>query len=271
MSRIAAVMQRLRDERRTGLVAFVTAGYPSAELTPALVQALADGGADLIEIGIPFSDPLADGATIQQAGFAALSGGMTPAGCLEAVRAVRARGVGAPLLLMGYYNNVLAYGQDAFCRDLAAAGGDGLIVTDLPPEEAEDLHQACVRHDLDLIFLVAPTSTDERIDQAARLGSGFIYCVSLTGVTGARQHLPANLPAFLQRVRSRTSLPLAVGFGISNRSQVEQLSGLADAVVVGSAVINALDRAAPGDEVTALREFAAELSGRRPAQPTISR
>jgi tryptophan synthase alpha subunit len=267
MSRIPATMQRLRSEGRTGFIPFVTAGYPRADVTADLVIALIEGGADIVEIGIPFSDPLADGVTVQRAGFSALAGGMTPSGCIDVIRQVRARGVETPLLLMGYYNSVLAGGQDEFCRQVAAAGGDGLIVVDLPPEEANDLHQACVANGLDLIFLLAPTSTDERIEHVARLGSGFIYCVSLTGVTGARSEVAAGLPAFLERVRSKTRLPLAVGFGISTREHVEQVGRYSDAVVVGSAVINALDRAPAGAQADALRAYAAELSGRYP-EPT---
>lgn len=264
MSRISQVFANLKAAGRTGLIPYVTAGYPAHDVTPDLVQALVEGGADLIEIGVPFSDPLADGATIQQAGFSALAGGMTPAGCIDIIRQVRARGIETPLLLMGYYNNIVAYGQDAFCRDLAAAGGDGMIVVDLPPEEAEELRRLCVANSLDLIFLLAPTSTDDRIELAAQLGSGFIYCVSVTGVTGARTSLSASLPAFLERVRARTSLPLAVGFGISTRQHVEQLEGQADAVAVGSAVISTIDRAPRGGEAAALRAFAAELMGRQP-------
>ncbi|MCX6020542.1 MAG: tryptophan synthase subunit alpha, partial [Chloroflexi bacterium] len=216
---------------------------------------------------VPFSDPLGDGPTVQRAGFAALTNGVTPAACIEAVRQIRARGVTVPLLLMGYVNNVLSYGQEAFCRDLADAGGDGFIIVDLPPEEAEDLRQTCGLLGLDLIFLLAPTSTETRIEQVARLASGFIYCVSLNGVTGARSQISAGLPAFLERVRAHTSLPLAVGFGISTREHVEQLTGLADAVVVGSAVINTADRAPRGTEAAALRAYVESLS-RRHAEPT---
>ncbi|MBI4496766.1 MAG: tryptophan synthase subunit alpha [Chloroflexi bacterium] len=265
MGRITDAFHRMKTEGRTGLVTYLTAGFPHPDLTPALVAAMEEGGADLIELGIPFSDPLADGTTIQRANFAALRQGVTPWTCLEVVREVRRRGVQAPLLLMGYYNPVLAYGQEDFCRDAAAAGVDGLIIVDLPPEEGDDLRRAAGAHGLDLICLVAPTSTDDRIARLVELASGFIYCVSVAGVTGARQELPPTLPAFLERVRSRTHLPLAVGFGIASRRQVEQVGAAADAVVVGSALIDVLERAPHGQEVQQVRQFVAELAG-RPAE-----
>ena len=180
MGRIERAFQRLQAEKRTGLVTYLTVGFPHPDLTPGLVAAMEEGGADLIELGIPFSDPLADGTTVQRANFAALQQGVTPRTCLEVARAVRQRGVHVPLLLMGYYNPVLAYGQEDFCRDAAAAGVDGLIVVDLPPEESDELRRVARVCGLDLICLVAPTSTDERIARMAGQASGFLYCVSLT-------------------------------------------------------------------------------------------
>lgn len=265
MGRIAKAFERIRAENRSGLITYLTAGFPNPDLTPGLVEAMTAAGADLIELGVPFSDPLADGATIQRANFAALAQGVTPWTCLDIVREARRRGVQVPILLMGYYNPILAYGQDAFCRDASAVGVDGLIVVDLPPEEGIELRQRASAYGLDVICLLAPTSTDERIARLAAQATGFIYCVSLTGVTGARQELPAALPAFLDRVRSRTSLPLAVGFGISSRRQVEQVGQIAEAVVVGSALIDVVEQAPAGQEIERLRRFVAELAG-RPAE-----
>ncbi len=229
--RIETAFARMKSEGRTGFVAFVTAGYPAIESTLEIVPALIAGGADIIEIGVPFSDPLADGPTIQRSTFAALRNGVTPQICLDLVGRLRAKGVDAPLVLMGYYNPVLAYGIESFCRDAATAGVDGLIVVDLPPEESETLHAACAENGLRLIYLLAPTSTDERIAQVAKLGSGFVYCVSLTGVTGARDELAEGLSRFVDRVRDVTDLPIAVGFGISQPKHFEAVGRIADAAV----------------------------------------
>ena len=193
VSRIAATFARTRAEKRPAVVPFLTAGYPDLAATPALVEALVAGGADMVELGIPFSDPLADGVTIQRAGLTALEQGVTAGDCLEVVRELRSRGLEIPILLMGYYNPILAYGPEAFVADLAAAGGDGLIAVDLPPEESEELRGLCRAHGLDLIYLLAPTSGAERIAKVAALASGFLYCVSVAGVTGARTDLPPGL------------------------------------------------------------------------------
>lgn len=237
MSRIAATFARLRAERRIALMPYLTVGFPQRESTMELVPALEAAGGALFELGVPFSDPLADGTTVQRSSQRALENGVTLSFCMETVAGLRARGVQAPLLLMGYYNPLLRYGLARACADLAAAGGDGWIVPDLPPEEALDLQRAATDHDLDLIMLVAPTTPDERIAQIARISSGFIYCVSLTGVTGARRAMDAGLGDFLQRVRRHTDLPLVVGFGISNAEHVAQVSAHADGAIVGSALI----------------------------------
>ena len=270
--RLAQTFARLKAERRTGFVAFVTAGYPSVEATLEIVPALVAGGADVIELGVPFSDPLAEGPTIQRSSFAALQNGVTPAVCLDILRRLRARGLEAPLVPMGYYNPVLAYGLDRFCADAANAGADGLIVVDLPPEESQALHRACVKNDLSLIYLLAPTSTAERIEQVARLASGFVYCVSLTGVTGARDELPAALPQFIDRVRSFTDLPIAVGFGISTHKHFQAVGRIADAAVIGSAIIDVIDgsdlpgrQAGPSKVAARVKEYAEVVTGRRRA------
>jgi len=237
MSRIAETFARLRREGRTALMPYLTIGYPSPAMTPGLVEAAIQAGADLVELGIPFSDPLADGATIQHATHVALQQGTTVETCLETVATLRRRGVETPLILMGYYNPILQRGEESFCAAAAEAGADGLIVPDLPPEEAEGLRAACRAHGLDLIFLLAPTSDDERVQYVAERASGFIYLVSLTGVTGARDRLPPELESFVQRVRRATDLPLAVGFGIGNPQEARRVGRVADGVIVGSAIV----------------------------------
>ncbi len=263
MSRITPSFERLRNEGRCGFVAFITAGYPSLAETPLLARALVQGGADILEIGVPFSDPLAEGATIQRASHAALRAAVTPADCIASVRAIRDLGIEAPILLMGYYNPIMSYNEAAFARDAAAAGADGLIVVDAPPEEAASLQSACHAHGLDLVFLLAPTSSDERIERVAAKASGFIYCVSLTGVTGAREALPPGLADFIARVRAGTSLPLAVGFGISRREHVEAIAGFADAFVIGSAIIDIIDESPPQERAERVKQYAEVVSGRQ--------
>lgn len=263
MSRITPTFERLRAEQRTGLVAFITAGFPSAAETVPLVKALLDGGADVIELGVPFSDPLADGATVQRSGFAALAGGMTLGGCLEIVRQLRADGVDAPLLFMGYVNPIEAYGLERFGADAQAAGLDGLIMVDLPPEEAEPYRTLCAAHDMDLIFLVAPTSTEERLANVARLASGFIYCVSVTGTTGARAGVAEDLPQFIARVRAHTDLPLVVGFGVSTAEHVARIGTLCEAAAIGSAIIDVIDRAPPETRAESVRRYAEVVTGRQ--------
>jgi tryptophan synthase alpha subunit len=219
----------------------------------------------MLELGVPFSDPLADGATIQRANFTALQHGVTTSVCLEAVRALREQGLEVPVLLMGYYNPILAYGLEGFAVDAAAAGVDGLIVVDLPPEEAGPLQEACRARGLDLVYLLAPTSTPERVALVARQASGFVYCVSVTGVTGARSALPPELPAFVERVRSETTLPLAVGFGISDREHVEAVGRIAEVAVVGSALIDVIDSSPAQEREARVRAYVEVLAGRRGA------
>ncbi len=265
MSRIEDTFARLRAERRTGLVAFLTVGYPSVDDTLRLVPALIQGGADIVELGVPFSDPLAEGPTIQRSSHHALLQGVTPAVCLDVVGKLRAQGVEAPLILMGYYNPLLAYGLKPFCRDASRAGADGIIAVDLPPEESQPLHDACRASGLDLIYLLAPTSTDERIERVAELASGFVYCVSVTGVTGAREELPAELSSFVDRVRARTPLPIAVGFGISKRKHFRAVGRIAEAAVIGSAIIDEIDRSDPSDTAGKVKRYAEVVTGRRRA------
>jgi tryptophan synthase alpha subunit len=265
VNRIEEALGRARREGRTALITYVTAGFPEPDATPALVRAMVEGGVDVIELGLPFSDPLADGPTIQRSSGKALAGGMTAKRCLEIVRQVRDQGVVIPLIVMTYYNPILAYGQDAFVRDAAAAGVDGLIVVDLPPEEAGELAATCQTGALDLIPLLAPTSTDERVALALRLASGFVYCVSVAGVTGAREALPEALGSFLARVRRQAELPLAVGFGISRREHVEALAGKADAAVVGSAIVDVIEASPRAEREERVKDYVEVLTGRRKA------
>jgi len=225
---------------RKTLIAYVTAGYPSIEATLEVVPVLARNGCDMIEMGIPFSDPLADGATIQNASHEALQAGVTPAKCIELAGALSGR-VGVPLAFMSYYNPMLRYGLERFTADCAAAGVGGLIVPDLLPDEGAELEHAARSKGIDCIYLLAPTSTDERIRLVARRSSGFIYLVSVAGVTGARNTLPEGLEAFVDRVRSVARLPLCVGFGVSTAAQAGQVARFADGVIVGSSIVKLME------------------------------
>jgi tryptophan synthase alpha chain len=242
LGNIERAFQAARGAGRTALLPYFTLGYPDPETCFEILQAVAGAGADLIELGMPFSDPLADGPTIQRSTQLALEEGMTAAKCLEVVERLRAARVAQPLLLMGYYNPILAYGVSRFVSQAARAGADGLIVPDLPPEEAGELEAACRDNRLALVYLVAPTTPQERIADVAARTSGFLYLVSLTGVTGARQHLPGDLQAFIERVRPCARTPLAVGFGISSREQAQAVGAVVDGVIVGSALIEAVER-----------------------------
>ncbi len=257
MSRIAETFARLRAQGRKALIPYITLGFPERESALELVPALVEAGADLVELGVPFSDPLADGATIQAASQRALANGMTPTLALEQIARLRAQGLTVPFIWMGYYNPILQMGLEAFAQRAAEAGLDGVIVPDLPPEEADALQQALQAHDLDLIFLLAPTSDETRIREVARRSTGFIYLVSVTGVTGAREHLPPDLPDLVHRVRRHTDLPLAVGFGISRPEHAAAVGRLADGVIVGSALLRAL--AVSEDPVQAARRFLRNL------------
>lgn len=218
------------------LIPYLTVGYPTVEATLEAVPLLEESGADIVELGIPFSDPMADGVTIQQASFAALQNGVTPRRCLEIAAMLRGR-VRLPLVFMTYFNPVLSYGLEEFCADCGRAGVDGLIIPDLPLEEGGGLEGISLRHGVDLIYLLAPTSDEGRIRQVGSRSRGFVYLVSVTGVTGGRESLPAELPLVVQRVRQHTTLPLAVGFGISTPRQAVEVAAMADGVIVGSRIV----------------------------------
>ena len=262
-SRLAAAFARAKGEGRPALITLVVPGYPSPDGTDAMFDAMVAGGADIVEVEIPFSDPLADGATIQRVAFHALEEGVTPSDCIDFVRRTRSRHEQTPIVFMSYLNPVLAYGLDRFAADAAAAGADAIILTDLPPEEASMAKEAFGRHGIELIFLVAPTSSQERIELICSRAGGFVYCVSVAGVTGARSALPSGLSDFLARVRSCTNLPLAVGFGISRREHVDSLVGVADGVVVASAIMDVIGASQSEERAKAVREYVEVLSGRR--------
>ena len=249
-SRIAERFAALRRSGEMGLVAYLTAGDPSLEATEKFVLALADAGADVIELGVPFSDPLADGPVIQRASERALQGGTTLAGVLSLVKSLRAK-TDAPLVLFSYFNPVLQMGLEKFGDAAKSAGADGVLITDLTPEEGADYRAAMSARGLDTIFLAAPTSPDERLALIAKATSGFLYVISRTGVTGAKDQLAEELPALARRVRRFTDLPIAIGFGISLPGHVSILGGLADAAVVGSALVEEIERAESVDGAAA--------------------
>jgi tryptophan synthase alpha chain len=253
-TRIAKRFAELRASGELGIIAYITAGDPSLDATLRFVLALAEAGADVIELGIPFSDPLADGPTIQRASERALKAGTTLVGVLDLVRRIRQSslpGNDVPLILFGYYNPIFQMGVEKFAAAARAAGADGVLVTDLTPEESVDYRRILAAHHLDTVFLGAPTSTDERLSTIAGVTSGFLYLISRTGVTGAKDSLPDDLPALLRRAHAVTNLPIAVGFGISLPGHVSLLGGLADAAVVGSALVSEIENAKSIDDASA--------------------
>ncbi len=261
-TRISKRFAELRRSGELGIVAYITAGDPSFDATLKFVLALAEAGADVIELGVPFSDPLADGPTIQRASERALKAGTTLAGVLELVRRIR-KSSQVPLVLFSYYNPILQMGLEKLASAAASAGADGVLATDLTPEESDDYRRILAAHHLDTIFLGAPTSTDERLAKIADCSSGFLYLISRTGVTGAKDMLPDDLPALLRRARGVTQLPIAVGFGISLPGHVSVLGGLADAAVVGSALVSEIEKAtAHGSSPAAVDAAAFALAAR---------
>jgi len=248
--RITRRFRWLADRAELGLVAYVTAGDPSLEASEKIVLAAAEAGADVIELGVPFSDPVADGPIIQRASERALRKGTTLAGVIELVRRLRTR-TDVPLVLFSYFNPILQMGLERFAQAAAAAGGDGVLATDLTAEEAALYCEAMGARGLDTIFLAAPTSTDERLAKIVGCSRGFLYLISRTGVTGVQEAFPEDLPALARRVRQLTRLPLAVGFGISQPAHVSILGGIADAAVVGSALVAEIEQAAGADTAAA--------------------
>ena len=252
MSRIASAFNQPGHK---ALIPYVTVGYPSIDATLKVVPLLASSGCDIVELGIPFSDPLADGTTIQKASSSALENGVTPRLCLDVARQL-SQEVDIPLVFMTYLNPVFSYGSEEFCRACASSGVSGLIIPDLPPEEGSELEVITEREGLDLIYLLTPTSTEERIRIVADRSQGFIYMVSVTGVTGARDRLPENLETFVSQVRQVATLPLCVGFGISTPEQAKSVARIADGVIVGSRLIQLMET---DESMANVSKFASDL------------
>lgn len=259
MSRVEERFQELKKRNEKALVCFLTAGDPDIETSEALVLEVVAAGADIIEIGIPFSDPLADGPSIQESTKRALGAGMNPHKALDLVRSIRNK-TDVPIVLMTYFNPVQKIGMSVFAGEAAMAGADGVILTDLPPDEAGDWKFAAEQSGLDTVFLLAPTSTEERVKKVADIGSGFIYCVSRTGVTGARAELSADVNDLVAKVRKFTDKPVAVGFGVSGPDQVREICKSADGAVVGSALVDIIaSKRGQDDLIPEVRSFVTSL------------
>ncbi|MDO9419515.1 MAG: tryptophan synthase subunit alpha [Herminiimonas sp.] len=263
MSRIAATFSALKAQNRKALIPYVTAGFPFADITPELMHGMVAGGADVIELGVPFSDPSADGPVIQKAGDQALALGIGMVQVLEMVRVFRQQDDNTPVVLMGYANPIEAYdlkrGEGAFVRDASKAGVDGVLVVDYPPEECVAFAAALRAHGMDLIFLLAPTSTDERMAQIAGVASGYVYYVSLKGVTGAGTLDLGAVEAMLPRIRRHVGIPVGVGFGIRDAATAQAIGRVADAVVIGSRIIGLIDGQPRGQIVPVVRDFLREI------------
>jgi tryptophan synthase alpha chain len=259
VTRLSDVLARTREEERAALVGYLPVGYPDVPGSIEAMTAVVEAGADVIEVGVPYSDPLMDGPVIQHAAETALAGGVRLRDLFTAVRAVA--DAGAAVVVMTYWNPVLRYGVERFAADLAAAGGSGLITPDLIPDEASEWLEAAKRHHLDPIFLVAPSSTDERLALTTAATSGFVYAASTMGVTGARASVADAAHVLVERTRKVTDLPVCVGLGVSDREQAAQVAGFADGVIVGSALVRQLaDAAAPADGLAGLQAVVRELA-----------
>lgn len=246
MNRIDEKFKLLKEKNKKALIAYIMGGYPNPDSSQKIIQAIIDSGADILEIGIPYSDPLADGPTIQRASEEALSQGVTTLDVFNIIKNLRDKN-NIPILIMTYYNTIFCYGFNKFAEDAFSAGVDGVIIPDLPPEEA-DLWLKKSKGKIETVFLIAPTSTEERIEKITSASEGFIYCVSLTGVTGARESLSNLLPDFIARVKSKTDKPIGIGFGVSTPKQAKEISELADGVIIGSAIINSVEKAKTEEE-----------------------
>ena len=260
-NRIDATLAALRVEGKDVLAPFVTLGYPDMATSEDMAVAILEAGADMLELGIPFSDPLADGPTVQMTSFRALDNGTTLRGGLDGLRRLRSRGVKAPLIFMGYLNPYLSYGFERFAKDASDAGMDGIIIPDLPPEEAPPYQEILEARGIYLIPLLAPTSTDGRIEQACKQASGFIYCVSVTGVTGARSELSGGVEGLARRIREHTDLPILVGFGVSRHEHLVNISRFADGAIVASAMLDDVNKVPIEDAAETAARFVRQLRG----------
>ena len=260
-NRIDTKLSELREAGQPALAPFITTGFPDIPTSEALARVVLESGGDMLEIGVPFSDPLADGPTIQMTSYRALQNGVTVSRCVETVKNLRDGGVDSPLVLMGYYNPFLRYGLQRFLDDSAAAGIDGMIVPDLPTEEAAQLSEMAAERGIHLIPLLAPTSSDERIRDACEWAGGFIYCVNFIGVTGARSSTSQSTPALAERIRRYTDLPILVGFGVSRREHFEEIATYADGAILASALLDAVDKAPEDGKLDTARNFIQALKG----------
>lgn len=260
-SRIAGALDAVRTQGRTALLPFVTAGYPTMATCEAAIRAMVEAGADGFEIGIPFSDPIADGPTVQHTSQVALANGITLGDCIALVARLRGSGIDVPLMLMGYFNPVIKYGIERYVADCAKAGVDGFIVPDLPIEESDRMQALCREHGRDLVFMVAPTSTERRLELVGERGSGFVYCVSVKGVTGARTSFAEGLGDYLDNLRRYIDLPLIVGFGISTPEHVREVGEHADGAIVASAMIDYLNTLPEAEQPAAAAAFVRYLKG----------
>ena len=259
--RITEAFHAARARGETAIVPFVTAGFPQRDSTEHVIASLANAGADVIEIGVPFSDPLAEGPVIQRSSAVALNNDIKPPDVFDQVAALRSNGIKTPIVLMGYYNPLLAMGLDAACERAAAVGVDGIIAADLPAAESKPLLDACNKHGLALVPLVALTSTPSALELSCRQASGFVYCVSVLGVTGARAEMSKDVQRLVASVQALTDLPVAVGFGVSTRQHVEEIGTYADGAVVGSALVRAIEGGDPEHAPQIAADFLAELKG----------
>ena len=264
IDRIREAFKKAESEGRIALVPYVTIGFPELGLTTDIVRSIVEAGADVVELGVPFSDPLGEGPTIQASSHRALVNGVTPEICFEVAREVRAAGIDVPIVFMGYYNTILSMGLDKYCSNARAAGVDGIICVDLPAAEAGPLQDACDTNGISLIPLVALTSTDQSIEHACKRAAGFVYCISVLGVTGARATMSDRVEGLVDKVRRFTDIPIGVGFGISNAGHVAEAANFADGVAVGSALINAL---ADGDPSGAAERAGAYIKSLVPGTP----
>jgi|UniRef100_UPI0040473474 tryptophan synthase alpha chain len=259
MSKIAALFSELKVSGKKGLIPFITAGDPDPSMTVELMHALVRGGSNVIELGVPFSDPMADGPVIQRSSERALAKGVTLRDCLEMVKAFRKTDQNTPVVLMGYANPVEQMGADRFATEAKAAGVDGVLVVDYPPEECVDFAARMRVAGIDPIFLLAPTSSEERIREAAKVASGYIYYVSMRGVTGAAHLNTQDVASIIPNIRQETAIPIAVGFGINDAASAKAVSTMADAVVIGSRIIRVLEEAPAGQAVQSLEHFIREI------------